>query len=139
MKKRTTPRAPRRAGFTLIEIMVVMLIIGLMVSVVAPNVWNTFIRSQKGIARQQIHNLKGAVEMYSLNKHELPDDLEMLTEPDPETGKSWLPKVPLDPWGNEYVYQVDSDGTYEILSYGKDGQPGGEGENADISSKDEDQ
>ena len=130
----------RQAGFTLIEILVVVLIIGLLVGVVGPNVWNTFIRSQKGVAVQQIANLESAVSMFELNNTRLPDTLEELTEPDAITGKPWLNgKLPVDPWGNEYVYDLLPDGGFEIVSYGKDGMPGGEGENGDISSREEDE
>jgi general secretion pathway protein G len=136
----TQRRNTRRArGFTLIEILVVVLIIGLLVSVVGPNVWNTFIRSQKGVAKAQIENLKTALEQYRLNLNRYPDTLDELLQPDPTTGRPWLDRksVPLDPWGNEYFYTVEADGSYVITCFGADGAPGGEGENADLSSEEE--
>ncbi|MDP6941691.1 MAG: type II secretion system major pseudopilin GspG [Planctomycetota bacterium] len=137
---KTKNKLGRQAGFTLIEILVVVLIIGLLIGVVGPNVWNTFIRSQKGVAEQQIANLVSSVSMFELNNTRLPDSLEELTEPDAITGKPWLNgSLPPDPWGNEYVYDMLPDGGFEIVSYGKDGMPGGEGENADISSREEEE
>jgi len=134
MKTPNRPSRREKAGFTLIEIMVVVLIIGLLVSLIGPNIYNQLIRSKKSTAVFQIKNLEATINLYQLQLQRLPDSLEELTQPDEETGKPWINSIPTDPWGNEYEYNQLSDGTYEIISYGGDGVPGGEGENADISS-----
>lgn len=130
-------RRRRQGGFTLIEIMVVVLIIGLLVGLVGTNVFQALVKGKKGTARAQIRNLVGAVNQYILDHNGPPDSLEELTEPDEETGQPYIKSIPLDPWDHEYEYIVNNDGTFEILSYGRDGAPGGTGEDADISSNDE--
>ncbi|MFK5955841.1 MAG: type II secretion system major pseudopilin GspG [Planctomycetota bacterium] len=125
----------KRAGFTLIEIMVVVLIIGLLVSVVGPNIWNALVSSQAKIADTQIRSFHDAMDHYKLSNYTYPDSLEALTEPDPVTGNPIIKTIPLDPWQNEYVLDQDADGNPVITCYGADGVPGGEGENKDISSE----
>ncbi|MFQ5748226.1 MAG: type II secretion system major pseudopilin GspG [Planctomycetota bacterium] len=134
MKTQKRPPRRKKAGFTLIEIMVVVLIIGLLVSLIGPNIYNQLIRSKKRVAEFQIKSLQTSIEFYRLQLQRLPDSLEELTQPAEDTGKPYMDSIPMDPWGNEYEYNQLSDGTYEIISYGGDGVPGGEGENADISS-----
>ncbi len=134
MKTQKRPPRRKKAGFTLIEIMVVVLIIGLLVSLIGPNIYNQLIRSKKRVAEIQIKNLQASINLYQLQLQRLPDSLDDLAQPDEETGKPYIDSIPMDPWGNEYEYNQLSDGTYEIISYGGDGVPGGEGENADISS-----
>ncbi len=131
-------RRPRRdSGFTLLEIMVVVLIIGLVLSVVGGNVFQALFAGQEGTAKNQIRNFQQALDQYQLFNHRYPDSLEDLTSGEGAPGgEPYMKKIPLDPWGNEYHYETTPEGGYVIISYGADGDPGGEGKNADISSED---
>lgn len=134
--KTNTPKK-KRAGFTLIEIMVVVLIVGLLLGTVGPNIWNALFSSQAKIAGNQIRQFHSALEnhMVLLGTAKFPDSLEELMEPNPVTGEATLKTIPLDPWQNDYVYELDADGKPMITSYGADGSPGGEGKDSDITSE----
>lgn len=125
-----------RNGFTLIEIMVVVLIIGLVVSMVGPNIWHALFSSQMKIAGQQIQSFHMACDNYKLSggTNRYPESLEDLTEPSAETGEPFLRLIPLDPWKNEYEYEL-VEGKPFITCLGADGEPGGENENADITTE----
>jgi len=123
----------RAAGFTLIEILVVVLIIGLLVGLVGQNVFKALFKGQRGAAEIQIKNFDGALDLYRIEFGRYPDSLEDLLEED-ENGEAFLPSIPLDPWNHEYEYSLEADGKYLIISFGADGEEGGEGENADIRS-----
>ncbi len=132
--------ARRRAhsGFTLAELMVVIVIIGLLVAVVAPNVFKSLSKGQVATVKATISNLESAVNSWALdNGGKFPDSLEVLVQPD-DSGQAYLQadKLPLDPWKNEFVYEPPS-GTQKMIirSYGRDGQPGGEGEDRDIDNQ----
>jgi general secretion pathway protein G len=130
-------------GFTLLELLVVVMIIGVLVGLVAPRFFSQVGKSEVQVARAQIDSLEKAIETYRLDAGALPslsDGLNALVER-PVGAKQWrgpyLRKgIPLDPWGNRYLYRVPGK-TFEfaIVSLGKDGQPGGEGDNADLSSE----
>ncbi|TAH38529.1 MAG: type II secretion system protein GspG [Planctomycetota bacterium] len=126
-----------RRGFTLIEIMVVVLIIGLLATLVGQNVIRALFTGKTTKAKSDISSLVNAVTMYKAQKGTWPDSIEELAEVD-ETGQSFLQgnRVPKDPWGNDYYYEPPRSGSseFEIISYGSDGAQGGEGEDADISS-----
>ena len=123
-------------GFTLIEILVVMAIIGMLAVMVAPNIFNQQAGAQRDAALSQIASLEAALDTYRLDVGEYPDSLEGLREND--SGRaSWNGPylrrgVPLDPWNNEYVYD-SNDREFTLLSYGPDGERGGEDDDADIS------
>ena len=126
----------KQSGFTLIEILVVMAIIAMLAVMVAPNILNQQAGAQRDAAISQISSLQAALDMYRLDTGEYPDGLEGLVEND--TGRaSWngpylRGTVPADPWGNDYVY--NSDGRdFTLISFGPDGEQGGEGDDADIS------
>jgi len=125
-----------RNGFTLIEIMVVVLILGLLISMVGPNIWNALFSSQTKIAGQQIQAFHQACDLYKLNggTNRFPESLEDLTEPSPETGEPAMRLIPLDPWKHEYEYEI-IEGKPFLTCLGADGEPGGENENADITSE----
>jgi general secretion pathway protein G len=134
-----------RAGFTLIEIMVVVMIISMLAGIVGYTVIGRIDDAKMSATKNQIANLEGALKLYKLDNGDYPDTqqgLKALVEK-PSTGKSpgkwkkYLEKetVPKDPWGNEYVYiSPGTHGEYDMLSYGADGEPGGEGKNKDITS-----
>ena len=123
-------------GFTLIEILVVMAIIGMLAIMVAPNIFNQQAGAQIDAALSQISSLEAALDTYRLDVGEYPDSLEGLRE-NISGRAAWngpylRRDIPLDPWGNDYVY--DANGReFTLSSYGPDGEQGGEGDDADIS------
>lgn len=132
----------RREGFTLLELLVVMVIIGILAGFVAPRYFAQVGKSQVKATRAQIDALDKALDQYRVDLGRYPtteEGLESLqTAPAGEAawGGPYLKKaVPLDPWGHPYVFvSPGTHGDVDILSYGKDGQPGGSGENADITN-----
>jgi general secretion pathway protein G len=128
----------RRAGFTLAELMVVIVIIGLLATLVVPNVVKKLFTANVAKAKHDIMTIDNAVTSYAIeNGGRFPDSLEALVTPD-ANGHSFLntETVPKDPWGNEYVFEPAPSGSqkFRVISYGKDGQPGGEGDEADIDN-----
>jgi general secretion pathway protein G len=123
------------SGFTLIEILVVMAIIGMLAVMVAPNIFNQQAGAQRDAALSQISALEAALDTYRLDVGQYPDSLEGLVENDSGraawNGPYLRREVPQDPWGNEYVYDSDGRG-FTLVSYGPDGERGGEGDDADI-------
>ena len=123
-----------QSGFTLIEILVVMAIIGMLAVMVAPNLFNQQAGAMRDAAMSQISSLETALDAYRLDVGEYPDGLDGLIEND--SGRAawngpYMRRVPDDPWNNEYVYDLDGRG-FTILSYGADGERGGEDDDADI-------
>ena len=135
----------RRSGFTLIEIMVVVVILGLLAALVVPNIGSNVSEAQRTAARTQIGQLEQTLQMYHLHNGFYPSTqqgLEALvtaptTSPVPRRYQQggYMKKVPEDPWGNPYVYR-NQNGQPLIISYGPDGEEGGEGVNADITNND---
>ena len=129
-------------GFTLLELLVVVVIIGLLAGFVAPRYFSQVGKSEIAVARAQIDSLEKAVQQYRLDTGKFPtteQGLTALVKKPPEEPKwngPYLGKgIPLDPWGQPYQYKHPSPhGDYEIVSYGKDRQAGGTNENADITS-----
>lgn len=129
-------------GFTLLELLVVMVIIGLLAGYVGPNYFSQIGKSEVKVARAQADALGKALDQLRLDTGHYPsmeDGLEALvTQPanEPRWDGPYLKKgVPLDPWGNPYVFRSPGEhGEYDLISYGKDGKPGGEGEAADITN-----
>jgi len=131
-------------GMNLIEIMIVMVIIGGLLSVIGTTVFNALDKSKIGTARIQISEISKALEMYSTDCKSFPSTdvgLSALIQA-PADCKNWGPgqyikkNVLTDPWNSEFVYE-NAGGKYSIKSLGKDKKEGGEGINADISSDDE--
>ena len=134
-------------GFTLIELMVVLVILGVLASLIVPRIMGRPEEARRIKARVDIQSLETAVKLYNLDNGNYPtteQGLQALIEP-PATGtlpKNWREggylekgKIPEDPWGNEYIYlSPGSHGDFDIISYGADGEAGGEGKDADIVS-----
>jgi general secretion pathway protein G len=130
-------------GFTLIELLVVLAILGLLATVVAPNVIKFFKGAKTKTAQTQIANLGGALEVFSIDVGRLPttdEGLHALVE-NPGDVTNWFgpylkkDSVPKDPWGFEYHYKSPGDhGTYDLWSLGADNREGGEGEDQDVAS-----
>ena len=140
MKIRTR-KFTKQAGFSLAELMVVIVIIGLLVTLVLPNVIQKLATAQSTVARADISALDQALTEFAINNgNRFPESLEVLVMPD-ENGHTYLKqkKLPLDPWKNEYAYEPPGPGEPRprIISYGKDGVPGGDGEDRDIDNWDD--
>ena len=138
MKTRTQLTAARNRGFTLAEMMVVIVIIGLLATLVVPNVLSKFAFATKEKAKVDIAAIESALKEYAIrNGGKYPDSLEVLVTPD-VNGHAYLEMnhVPKDPWGHEYLYEQPGPGQPNpiVRSYGKDGQPGGEGDDADFDN-----
>jgi general secretion pathway protein G len=132
------------AGFTLLELLVVVLIIGLLAGFVAPRYFNQVGKSEINVAKAQIDALEKALDQYRLDTGHYPATelglVSLVQKPqnEPKWAGPYLRKeVPLDPWGKPYVYKMPGEkgADFDLLSYGKDGQPGGNGENADITNR----
>lgn len=124
-------------GFSLMELMVVITILGILAVVVQKNVWPMIGKAKQNTAKANIRTFMDAIGQYRLNNNKLPDSLDALVMPDPKNqNQAYIEDetVPLDPWDNPYDYKKDGS-KFEILSYGADGTQGGEGEDEDISSK----
>jgi general secretion pathway protein G len=115
-------------GFTLIELMVVILILGLLVGIVGPRVWNALKSGSIDTAKMQMKGLADALDMYYLETRALPRSLEDLLQPSKKTNEPYLDKLPMDPWNNPYTYKVINEARkeYEISSSGEDKAPGSE-------------
>src|SRR5690348_9643075 len=130
----------KHSGFTLLELLVVIVIIGLLAGYVAPRYFSQVGKSEVQVARAQIDSLEKALDQYRLDVRHYPSAEQgldaLVARPQGENGWSgpYLKKaVPLDPWGRAYVYRVPgSKGEFDLYSFGKDGQPGGTGEDADV-------
>ena len=132
-----------QAGFTLIELMVVLLIIGVLAALIVPNVLDRADDARVTAAKTDVNNLMQALKLYRLDNQRYPtaeQGLQALltkptTAPAPPNWKSYLDLLPNDPWGKPYVYlNPGIKGEIDVMSLGADGQAGGEGKNADIGS-----
>ena len=137
---------PTSGGFTLIELLVTLAIIATLAAIVAPSLFGNISDAKVKTAKSQIQILSLALDAYRLDCDTLPttdqglDALRSLPVADPPSGWKgpYLRQlVPMDPWGRPYVYVspgLENPSSYELYTLGKDGKPGGEGENADVSS-----
>lgn len=141
--KRTFLRT--QSGFTLIEIMVVITILAILAVLVVPRLVGRTDDAKRVAAKVQIKNIEQGLQLYKLDSGSYPtteQGIDALVQK-PTVGeipKNWreggyLPKIPDDPWGNKYVYlSPGTHGEYDLVSYGADGEAGGEGKNVDIES-----
>lgn len=132
----------RQSGFTLLELLVVVAIIGVLAGYVGPRYFSQIGKSEVNAARGQIDAFEKALDQYRLDTGGYPNaELglgALLARPnnEPKWAGPYLKKaLPPDPWGRPYIYRPTESGGFSIISYGKDGQPGGSGENADISNQ----
>jgi len=143
MQTQPPSKRRRQCGFTLIELMVVLAIIGVLAALIVPNVLGRADDARITAARTDVGNLMQALKLYKLDNQRFPSTeqglnaliLKPTTEPVPGNWKPYLDKLPNDPWGRTYQYMNPGlKGEVEVLSFGADGQAGGEGNNADIGS-----
>jgi general secretion pathway protein G len=139
------PRNPgtrRSVGFTLLELLVVIVIIGLLAGLVAPRYFAQVGKSNTKIAKAQIDSLEKALDQYRIDVGSYPTTEQglqsLFTKPasvDKWDGPYLKKPVPPDPWGRAYLYKAPGEHSeYDLYSYGADGQPGGTGENVDVNS-----
>ena len=130
-------------GFTLIELMVVLVIIGVLAALIVPNVLDRADDARATAARTDVNNLMQALKLYKLDNQRYPTGEQGLqaliakpgTAPVPANWRPYLEKLPNDPWGRPYQYlNPGVKGEIDVMSFGADGQPGGEGKNADVGS-----
>lgn len=130
-----------RAGFTLVEILVVVVIIGVLAAVVVPQFFGRIGQAKASVAQQKLSAIDQAVQVFYYDYGRFPESLESLVNrPSDIDAEEWnapslKSKDLTDPWDNEFVYRVPGDhGAFDLYSLGADGQEGGEGENADITN-----
>ncbi|HXU92421.1 MAG TPA: type II secretion system major pseudopilin GspG [Gallionella sp.] len=129
-------------GFTLTELLVVLVIIGLLAALVGPVLYQRINPAKQSVARAQIENFMSALDSYFLDIGKFPTQqqglvsLRLRQDGESKWNGPYLKKdIPSDPWGNPFVYHSPGrNGGYEVISYGADGKEGGEGDNADINS-----
>lgn len=135
--------ARRSAGFTLMELLVALVILGMLVGLIGPRVMKYVSGAKSDTAKIQIEDLAAALDMYHLEIGSYPsEDVGLTALIEPPAGVSgwngpYLRKkvVPKDPWGRDYIYRYPGEnGPFDLYSYGADGQPGGDNENRDLNS-----
>ena len=138
-----TARRRLAAGFTLIELMVVLVIIGVLAALIVPNVLDRADDARSTAARTDVTNVMQALKLYRLDNQRYPTSEQGLqalitmptTAPLPLNWRPYLEKLPNDPWGRPYQYlNPGVKGEIDVMSFGADGQSGGEGKDADIGS-----
>lgn len=131
-------RAKKQHGFTLVELLIVMVILGLLASIVAPRMFSKVSSAKDQVAKAQLQVMATALDSYRLDMGDYPESLQELRQSDKQywDGPYFAKKIPLDPWNNEYFYEPTPNPNtgegFTLKSLGKDGKDGGEGENQDV-------
>lgn len=142
---RSNQRLIRQRGFTLIEVMVVVVILGILAAVAVPRIMDNPDKARAAKARQDVRAIEAALDMYRLDNYNYPSTQQgleaLVRQPSGEPpARNWkdggyLRSVPKDPWGNDYLYlSPGSKSDIDVYSLGADGRPGGDGANADIGN-----
>lgn len=142
---RSNQRLTRQPGFTLIEVMVVVVILGILAAVAVPRIMDNPDKARAAKARQDVRAIEAALDMYRLDNYHYPSTQQgleaLVRQPSGEPpARNWkeggyLRSVPKDPWGNDYLYlSPGSKSDIDVYSLGADGRPGGDGANADIGN-----
>jgi len=146
LKTMTLRRAGTQRGFTLIEIMVVVVILGILAAIVVPNVFGNVEKARISKVKQDIRSFETALALYKMDNFKVPTSDQglqaLVTQPNDPTIRNFKPGgyltggVKKDPWGNDYKYVTPGShgGEYDIFTLGADNQEGGEGDNADIGN-----
>ena len=126
----------KNKGFSLMELMIVLIILGLLGSLIAPKLFSKVSSSKKKVAVAQMQMFETAIDTYRLDIGTVPSSLEDLrSSNNPSWDGPYLPKaIPLDPWGKAYIYSIpgENGAPYSMMSYGLDGKEGGEDESEDV-------
>lgn len=136
MSSSSNSRRRRRHGFSLVELIVVMVILGMLAGLVAVRTRGYLVNSRKNAVKAELAAILKALETFRIDQSRYPTEeegLEILTIATDTFPEGFLNKVPIDPWKNPYLYFLEEDGV-EVISLGADGREGGEGEDADLSS-----
>ena len=143
LRRRRPAALAARRGFTLIELLVVLVIIGVLGALIVPNLFSSLDDARITAARTDIKTLVQSLKRYKIDNQRYPSSEQGLdalvrkptANPLPPNWKPYLDKLPADPWGRPYQYlNPGVNGEIDVFSFGADGQPGGEGSNADIGS-----
>jgi general secretion pathway protein G len=136
-------RPGRRTGFTIVEVLVVVVIIAALATLIVPRFFGRVGEAKAGVAKSKLAQIESAVVMFEHDYGRLPESLdELVARPAEITEEQWKPpmlrpKDLIDPWGRPFLYKQPGDhGLYDLYSLGADGKPGGEKENADITNWD---
>jgi general secretion pathway protein G len=131
---------PNQTGFSLMELLIVMVILGMLAAIVGPQLWKHLGGAQQKATATQIANFEAALDAYRLDTFQYPASLDELVKNNANNPKwrgPYLNKgLPKDPWGNEYQYRKPGrEGRdYDLFSFGADGQEGGDGDNTDVGN-----
>ncbi|MDF1663765.1 MAG: type II secretion system major pseudopilin GspG [Planctomycetota bacterium] len=121
-----------KKSFTLVELMVVVAIIGILATVVVVNVVGQTYEAKKAKVKADFASIKTALRIHKLNNSRYPRQIDELLQPSNNGKPAALEELAQDPWGNDYVYEYRSGSKYQLISYGADGQPGGDEEDQDL-------
>lgn len=141
--RRATPRRAASSGFTLVEVLVVVVIIAVLATMIVSQYFGRVGDAQHAVGKQRLAQIEQAISMFYLDYERMPVDLgELVTRPTDIEPEQWKPPTLrardlLDPWGQPYIYRYPGmHGQFDLYSLGKDGQEGGQGENAPITNWD---